>query len=60
MNTGAQEFGTNQDACLFQAAALMQQALGLLDQAGQSLAATHLQHALETLNICLPVGVQRH
>ena len=60
MNTGAQEFDTSRDACLFQAAALMQHALGLLDQAGQSLAATHLQHALETLDLCLPVSAQRH
>jgi len=60
MNTGAQQFDTSEDTCLFRAAALMQQALRLLDQVGHSRAATHLQHALDTLDLCLPVSAQRH
>ncbi len=58
MNTGPDQFATSQDATLFRAAALMQQALGLLDQTGESRAATHLQHALDTLDLRLPVGIQ--
>ncbi|WP_428334434.1 hypothetical protein [Novosphingobium sp.] len=60
MNTGAQDFITSHDASLFRAAALMQQALGLLDQTGQTRAAAHLQHALDVLDLALPVGGLPH
>ncbi|WP_420383362.1 hypothetical protein [Novosphingobium sp.] len=56
MTTDTRPFDTVQDASLFRAAALMQQALGLLDHAGESRAATHLQHALDVLDFRLPVG----
>ena len=49
MQTGAHEFDQTKKARLSQAAMLMQQALALLDQAGESRAATHLQHAIDTL-----------
>jgi hypothetical protein len=60
MHPAPDPFATSQDASLFRAAALMQQALGLLDQIGETRAATHLQHALDTLDFRLPVSGQRH
>lgn len=48
------------EACLLQAAVLMQQALDLLDVAGEVRAAVHLQHALDTLMVRLPMLGQPH
>lgn len=42
------------DVCLLQAAVLMQQALDLLDLAGETRAAIHLQHAFDILAMRLP------
>ena len=41
---------------LAHAAALMQRALDLLDQVGETRAAVYLQHALDTLSPQLPIG----
>ena len=43
------------DACRLQAAMLMQTAIDLLDQAGEKRVAVHLQHAIDTLALRLPV-----
>lgn len=45
---------TDDDVCLLQAAVLMQQALDLLDLAGEKRAAIHLQHAFDILAMRLP------
>ncbi len=60
MLNGPQQYETAPDATLFRAAALMQQALGLLDQAGEARAATHLQHALDVLDFRLPASGRAH
>ena len=44
---------TDDDVCLLQAV-LMQQALDLLDLAGEKRAAIHLQHAFDILAMRLP------
>lgn len=50
MDNAFHQFDTNDDqAILLQAAILMQQALDLLDAAGETYAAIHLQHAIDTL-----------
>lgn len=48
------------ESCLLRAAVLMQQALDLLDVAGEVRAAVHLQHALDTLVTRLPRPSQPH
>jgi hypothetical protein len=47
-------------ACLLQAAVLMRKALALLDQAGETRTAAHLQHAIDVLAMRLPEVGQRH
>jgi hypothetical protein len=50
MDKAFQQFDPYDDqAILLQAAILMQQALDLLDAAGETHAAIHLQHAIDTL-----------
>ena len=50
----------DEDGGVLQAAALMQRALKLLDQAGELRAAVHLQHAIDTLDLRLPGSGQPH
>jgi hypothetical protein len=60
METAFHHFDSEDDACLLQAAVLMQQALDLLDVAGEGRVAIHLQHALDTLAVRLPTCGQPH
>jgi hypothetical protein len=60
MDTAFHNFENENDAILLQAAALMQRALDLLDQAGEMRAAVHLQHAIDTLSARLPDLGQPH
>jgi hypothetical protein len=49
-----QHLENDDDVCLLQAAVLMQQALDLLDLAGETRSAIHLQHAFDLLAQRLP------
>ncbi len=60
MDTQFHHFESEGDACLLKAAVLMQEALDLLDVAGEVRAATHLQHAIDTLAVRLPTSDQAH
>lgn len=56
MDTAFRPFNPNDDdARRLQAAILMQTAIDLLDEAGEKRVAVHLQHAIETLALRLPV-----
>jgi hypothetical protein len=60
MDTGVHDFEDGVDGCLLQAFALMQQAIKLLDLAGEMRAAVHLQYAIDTLAARLPDLGQPH
>ena len=61
MNNAFQQFDRqDQDTTLLKAAVLMQQAIDLLDLAGEVRAAVHLQHAIDTLAMRLPEIGQQH
>ncbi len=54
MTAPFQNLDNDDDVCLLQAAVLMQQALDLLDLAGEVRSAIHLQHAFDVLALRLP------
>ena len=54
MTLSFHQFTNDDDVCVLQAAVLMQQALDLLDLAGETRAAIHLQHAFDVLAMRLP------
>jgi hypothetical protein len=60
METAFHHFESEDDSCLLQAAILMQQAIDLLDSAGEVRTAIHLQHAIDTLAVRLPHCGQPH
>jgi hypothetical protein len=61
MNTASEHVeDKDEDGGVPQAAALMQRALKLLDQAGEVRAAVHLQHAIDTLSLRPPGSGQPH